>query len=500
MDEKRRSNHIDEPLEPAADCIICAAGASRSMGQWKPSLPWPSHPRLSVTGAGAVKSPNPRTTGEPWLVDAAVTAALEAGCRVILVTGFRGDELEAKFADWPGIVLVRNEQWETGMVSSIKAGLSEVRSSWFFISRSDMPPIGRDWYWKLLTARPPRVTTEESIALRPLYWKPTQHSGQARHPNATERQGKPGYPVLFSSAAIPLIQEAEAGDSLKTVLSRCRVSTMETQDSSVIQDVDTLEQYINALMFAAKSDEKAKTDKLIKLDMPDQPLPLNGAVSSEKRFTSSNWTVSPVLLITGIHGAGKTSLLRRKAFQAFINSLEWEPDFRSFFVMISQVQTGRYPDGKATGFDIEAFYRSPEEELHFYRQPLCRTAEAMEQEPLLMTQDAGSFLTAHPILVGPYRFDLGAFEKLANWLAPALRNQYDSIQIYIDELGTLELDRHRGLWLLFQEFLQIMDRHRGIATQQLVCTVRLDRAEALATYLRSRGFVVEIRETGRERS
>jgi len=131
MDEKRRSNHIDEPLEPAADCIICAAGASRSMGQWKPSLPWPSRPRLSVSGADAVKSSNPRTTGEPWLVDAAVTAALEAGCRVILVTGFRGDELEARFADWPEIVLVRNEQWETGMVSSIKVGLSEVRSSWF---------------------------------------------------------------------------------------------------------------------------------------------------------------------------------------------------------------------------------------------------------------------------------------------------------------------------------------------------------------------------------
>ncbi|WP_156789616.1 hypothetical protein [Gracilinema caldarium] len=46
---------------------------------------------------------------EPWLVDAAVFSALNAGCRVLLVTGFRGDELEFRYTQWPGVLVVRNE-------------------------------------------------------------------------------------------------------------------------------------------------------------------------------------------------------------------------------------------------------------------------------------------------------------------------------------------------------------------------------------------------------
>lgn len=455
-----KSNHVDEAPSPSADCIICAAGASRRMGEWKLRLPWP---RRAFSG-----TVEPSGSGEPWLVEAAVSAALRGGCRVILVTGYRGDELEARFSSWPGVVMVRNGQWKTGMVSSVKAGLSLVRSPWFFVAHGDMPLVGAHWYRKLLAALPPDANSDRPLALRPLYRGQPGQSGQS------------GHPVLFSRSTIPLIQAVPEGDSLKAVLGHCDLISIETGDRAIIHDVDTLESYINALVFAEGSREIAKL------------VTLPASESRETAVLSVKPSVISAILITGPQGAGKTSLLRRNAFQAFINLLEQESSRRSLFVMISQVQTGRGADGKALGFDIEAFCPSPEGELRLFRKALCRTAEATERDFLPPKDGSVSFPVAEPFVLGPYRFDPGAFESLARWLAPVLREQYDSIQVFIDELGRLELDKKNGLWPLYQALLRAIAESPGADKRHLVCTVRLDRSEKLAGYLRSLGFTVDL--------
>ena len=55
----------------ALDCVIPAAGRSERMGTWKPVLPF----------------------GGSTIIQTVVTAALRARARVILVTGYRAEDL-----------------------------------------------------------------------------------------------------------------------------------------------------------------------------------------------------------------------------------------------------------------------------------------------------------------------------------------------------------------------------------------------------------------------
>ena len=82
------------------DCVLCAAGGSGRMGEFKPSLPWK----------------------EGTVLDAAVDSALKAGARVILVTGCGSAELEDRYRGKPRVVMVHNGAWSTGLVSSIRSG------------------------------------------------------------------------------------------------------------------------------------------------------------------------------------------------------------------------------------------------------------------------------------------------------------------------------------------------------------------------------------------
>lgn len=452
-EHKRKSNQIDEPPAPLADCIICGAGASRRMGEWKLSLPW-FHPDWTVFPSVlfTVRAQPPDSpifsSHESWLVDAAVQSALSAGCRVILVTGFRGAELEEHFASWPNVCVVRNTRWETGMVSSVQAGLPYVQTPWFFVAHADMPLISSHWYSSLFSSRPLIDSEDQVTVLRPLY---VSNKGKSK---------QPGHPVLFSASAIPLLQKAPEGDSLKPLLSQCNVRTIETGVQGVIHDVDSLETYITALTLLQTSGDKPHPGARVH----PGPVETRSALSS-------------LMLISGDPGSGKTTLLRRKAFRSFINLIESNQALSSLFVLISQVQVGQRRDGKATGFDIEAFYQLPGGPISFFRQALCRSI--------------GEFQVQEPITLGPYHFDPEAFEHLERWLNPVLEyaESYRSIHVYIDELGKLELDQQRGLWPLVNRLMdQVVQAAAAGCSYELVCTVRKDRISQLASRLASTGF------------
>jgi molybdenum cofactor cytidylyltransferase len=452
-DEYIKSNQIDEPPVPLADCIICAAGASRRMGEWKLSLPW-FHPGWngSPSVPFAVRA-QPSDwpifpSHENWLVDAAVQSALSAGCRVILVTGFRGTELEERFAPLQNVCVVRNNRWETGMVSSVQAGLPYIQTSWFFVAHGDMPLISSRWYRSLFANRPSADGEDQASVLRPFY---VSNKGQSK---------QPGHPVLFSASAIPLLQQAPEGDSLKPLLSQCNVRTIDTTDQEVIHDVDSLETYITALTLSRSSENKQHPGTRVH----PGPVETRPALSS-------------VRLISGAPGSGKTTLLRRESFRSFINLITSNQAPSSLSVLISQVQVGQRRDGKAPGFDIEAFYQLPGGSISFFRHALCRSID--------------EFQVSEPITLGPYQFDSAAFENLERWLAPVLEyaESYRSIHVYIDELGKLELDQQRGLWPLVNRLVDhVVQAAAAGCSYELVCTVRKDRISQLTSHFTNKGF------------
>ncbi|MDA6076735.1 NTP transferase domain-containing protein [Edwardsiella anguillarum] len=115
---KNRMMQLTENIIPeAVEGIITAAGLSSRMGQWKMMLPY----------RGGT------------LLDASINNALGFCQQIILVVGFRADELLQRYGDHPRIRTVVNLDYRSGLFSSVRCGAAAVQSDYCFISHGDIP-------------------------------------------------------------------------------------------------------------------------------------------------------------------------------------------------------------------------------------------------------------------------------------------------------------------------------------------------------------------------
>ena len=179
-------------------CIMLAAGLSSRMGKWKMMLPW----------------------GKGTILDSALASALAFCDRVVLVTGFRGDELAACYQDHPGVEVVFNPQYQDGMFSSVQCGVSHIRDSRFFLALGDMPEVTPGVYRRLWD------NPDAESCLIPAY-----------------ERGK-GHPVLLPQRAISLIHRAPQGATLRDVIGQMAVRVIPVTSQGIHWDVDTPQQYL----------------------------------------------------------------------------------------------------------------------------------------------------------------------------------------------------------------------------------------------------------------
>jgi len=180
------------------DCLILAAGASSRMSDWKMLLPWEGS----------------------TIVETSVRKALDACRRVILVAGFRAEELRALFADRiraGEMAFVANPVYERGMFSSVQAGAGLVTSQRFFLALGDMPRVEPSVYRLLL-----------------------RYEGEVVIP---KYRGKKGHPLLLSSAAGRRIQELEQDRSMRDVLAEFPTLAVPVEEPGVVQDIDDAQDY-----------------------------------------------------------------------------------------------------------------------------------------------------------------------------------------------------------------------------------------------------------------
>jgi len=187
------------------DCIIPAAGLSSRMGAWKLMLPY-------CTG-----SDDPESNGGT-ILEASVNNALAVCSRVILVAGYRSDELIEKMRAYPNVEIVVNPHYQQGMFSSIKLGIEHVRSDYFFISHGDMPCISADIYQQLWQAR-------------------TVGTVFPGH----EKQS--GHPVLINATLKQAVIDAPESGSMKAILKSFPITYLKLTDENIHFDIDTPEAY-----------------------------------------------------------------------------------------------------------------------------------------------------------------------------------------------------------------------------------------------------------------
>lgn len=92
------------------------------MGQWKMMLPWQ----------------------QGTILDTSIKNALQFCSRIILVTGYRGNELHERYANQSNITIIHNPDYAQGLLTSVKAAVPAVQTEHCFLTHGDMPTLTID--------------------------------------------------------------------------------------------------------------------------------------------------------------------------------------------------------------------------------------------------------------------------------------------------------------------------------------------------------------------
>jgi len=191
------------------DGVLLAAGCSRRAGEFKMAAELAGKPLLL------------------WGLD-----AMAAVCgRVIVVAGEGAAKVRRLVAGRPEVELVVNEDFASGMLSSVQAGARSVRAPRFFLLPGDMPLVGAGIFRQLLE-RPGDIVVPACAGHR-------------------------GHPVLMSGRLVAAILAEPPDSSLGRFIRRHGSETVETGDPGVLSDLDDREDMkrIDALLRAGSDHE-----------------------------------------------------------------------------------------------------------------------------------------------------------------------------------------------------------------------------------------------------
>ena len=182
--------------------LLLAAGASVRMGQPKQLLSY---------------------RGRTLLRHAAETAAATGCAPLVLVTGALHEELAAEVAGLP-FQVVHNAEWETGMASSIRAGLAavgEAKPDAVLIMLSDQPLVTPALLRQLLAEQ--LLTNAPAVAAA---------YGETL-----------GVPAVFGRAALPALLQLTGAQGAARLLAGLGAAAGRVLFPEGLVDVDTPEQY-----------------------------------------------------------------------------------------------------------------------------------------------------------------------------------------------------------------------------------------------------------------
>jgi CTP:molybdopterin cytidylyltransferase MocA len=165
--------------------------------------------------------------GTPWL-DRAVRALAAGGCaRVVVVLGAGADAAQALLDPSAGVVVVRAEDWATGLSASLRAGLSaattlEPRATAVVVVPVDVPDLAAEVVARLVTHRDATGRGVDDGTLRRAVFG-----------------GRPGHPVVLGRRHwAPLLSELTGDSGARGYLAVREVDEVECGDLGTGLDVD----------------------------------------------------------------------------------------------------------------------------------------------------------------------------------------------------------------------------------------------------------------------
>lgn len=203
-----KQSQIQGVYEPIAGIILAGGGSSR-FGQSKLLLDW---------------------HGKPFVRAVAETALAAGLSTVVVVTGANAAQVETVVNDLP-VLIVRNEDWQSGQSSSIRAGLIALTPG--------LSPIKGAGYGAaiFLLADQPQITPTVIRALR-------EEHARTRSPIVAPLVGgQRANPMLFDRVTFPDLMALSGDVGGRAIFSKVPVNYLTWHDEGLLSDVDTPEQY-----------------------------------------------------------------------------------------------------------------------------------------------------------------------------------------------------------------------------------------------------------------
>ena len=183
------------------DGIILSAGFSERAKDFKPTL---------------------NIFGKPLLIRT-IESLFDFCEKIIVVGGHNFSKLSEVVHGTPKVQLIKNENYELGMFSSVRYGIQQVKSDKFFIIPGDQPVVKKSTFKLMLN--------ESDDIVIPRY------------------KGKKGHPVLFDSNLINEILQYPDTEILRNYIHSKEVKIIDVDDPGIGMDVDTQEDYQRVLEY-----------------------------------------------------------------------------------------------------------------------------------------------------------------------------------------------------------------------------------------------------------
>jgi len=258
----RASDPVLEVITPGAKvaAIVLAAGESQRFGQPKQLLP----------------------VGDKTMIQHVVDVVLDSPLeQVMVVLGCRAPEIGASIAGRPVLVVV-NQEWKSGLSSSVRAGLSAVE-----------PEVGATLF---VLADQPGVTTEVIAKIIERYRQicapivvPTHH-------------GQRGNPVLFDRSLFAELMKVKGDQGGRRLIAKHEdeLEEIEMETGAILTDIDTPDDYQTA-----------------NLQTPNTPNKF-GTPSSNLHPPPSNSINSLIIDLDGVLYRGDEAIVGAKEFIALL--------------------------------------------------------------------------------------------------------------------------------------------------------------------------------------
>ena len=161
--------------------------------------------------------------GKPLIIHSLKNILASSVDELIIVLGYQKEAIEKLIDKDEKIKFVFNEDFESGMASSIKAGLNHLSNNTeaFFICLGDMPMVNSNIYNQLIKSR------SQKDILVPTY------------------KNQQGNPVLFNKLMKEKIMTITGDMGAKKILklNKDKILNLEVNDQSIIKNFNTLDDF-----------------------------------------------------------------------------------------------------------------------------------------------------------------------------------------------------------------------------------------------------------------